>query len=588
MADVNATYGIQLAVEGADTAEDSAKALEKLRDSIAEDTAALREMQATLRRLQGSTTTSKETFKQLRDAIAAKKLALAQGSQALVKMQGAFDGLGPSAKRAKAATDQLAFSTLKREVFGAERAFGGLHLSTLKAVPVQYAMAAAVAVVVAGLAAATVALFQYGAAAADARRSEALMIQAAGTHLWYAYGLEASKAADLTEAGAKVIQGAVDRVSTSTAISREKVAGFAEELLKARLSGQDLEKALKAVSTAASVGKEAGLVGAFASLKFMGMSVDKLADKIDEKFGGIVRRRMLSLDVQTMKLKEDWARLWKNVNVEPLLEAIHKVLSLFSDTTAAGYGLRTIFEALFPTDSAKTFGDIAAAVFKRLVIGALYLTIAILTVKNKFLDLKDWIDKTFKVDSVNAWRDAILDAVDAVAHLIPGLSQVLDLISIGSAASKAGKGLADGIRDGVDSGRGGVLAAIEGMGEASLAAFKHALGIHSPSRLFAEAGLQLPMGEAIGIRKGLPDVKAAVEDLGAASAPPKEDADAASASPAGRTAAVRSITVQVSAPISIDATGAKDQKSLLDDIEAKVADVFERAAQKLAAPLEAT
>src|SRR5882672_4142748 len=104
MSDIQATYGIQLAVEGADSAEDAAKSLQNLRDKITEDSAALREMQTTLRRLQGSTTTSAAQFRQLRDAIAGKKLEVAQGSQALLKMKGAFDGLGPAAKRANDAT----------------------------------------------------------------------------------------------------------------------------------------------------------------------------------------------------------------------------------------------------------------------------------------------------------------------------------------------------------------------------------------------------------------------------------------------------------------------------------------------------
>lgn len=572
MADVNATYGIELAVTGQDSAEDAAKALENLRDKIAEDTASLREMQATLRRLQGSTTTSAETFKKLRDAIAAKKTALAQSSQALVTMKGAFESLGPSARRGKQATDGLGFDKLKREVFGAEKSFLGLHLSTLRAVPPQIALAAALGAVVIGLTAATIAIGKFGIAAADARRSEAIMLQAAGTHLWYAYGVEASKAGDLTEDGAKAIQGAVDRVASSTAIGREKISGYAEELLKARLSGQDLEKALKAVSTAASVGKEAGLVGAFASLKFMGMSVDALADKIDQKFGGLARRRMLALDVQVMKLKEDWAKLWKGVNIEPLLEALHKVFSLFSTTTASGYALKAIIEAMFPEASAKAFGDIAAQAFKRVVIGALYATIGLLTLRNKFLDLRDWIDKTFKVDSVKAFGKALLTAVVGPAALL------LDLFK--GAGEAAGRGVVDGIKTGIDSGKPDVAASGAGLGKAAVGGFRDELKIRSPSRLFFEdARDRIAGATSAGLRAGAPDVEAAARDMA-----PEPASRAAARGDRG----TRPIMVTIHAPIEIAGAQIKDQAGLLDKLEEKLSDVFERAAQKLAVPLEKT
>ena len=597
-ADVQATYGIQLAVEGTESADDAAEALERLRDEIAEDTAALRAMQSTLRSLQGSTTTSAAQFKQLRDAIAAKKLAVAQGSQSLLKMKGAFDGLGPSAKRAKeaqvaegiaaktaaklkadadraaaksAADHKSSLAKLRGEAGLVEPSFRGLRLSTLAQVPAALGAAAAITVLVGGLALATAAFARFGIAAADARRNEALMIQAAGTHLWYGYGVEASRAADLTADGANAIQYAIDRVSGSTAIGRDRIAGFAQELLKARLGGQDLEKALKAVSQAASVGKEAGLVGAFASLKFMGQSVDKLANLVDQKFGGIVRRQMLGLDVQAMRLRENLSKLWKGINIEPFLEAINKVLRLFSVSTASGYALKHLLEALFPETAAQKFGDVGAKAFKLLVIGAQYLVLSVLTVRKKFQELDEWIDKTFGNGSkkVEAFRIGLESLKDVLLNLMPGGNFI-----------RSGVAVVDGITSGIESEKSGPLNAVAELGKAMLRSFSTSIDAHSPSRLFEKYARFAPEGAVLGIRAGTPDVRQAVGDM-VGEIPSTAAQGADTAAPARP-----SIVVQVTAPISIGDTGGKDAKALVAGLEPEVTALFERAAQQLAATLE--
>lgn len=646
MSDVQATYGIQLAVDGADSAEDAAKSLENLRDAIGEDNAALREMQATLRRLQGSTTTTAETFKELRDAISAKKLQLAQGSQALVKMKGAYDGLGPAAKRAleaqraeataaklaakekekeaKQAAKTLADSTktqhdavskLAGEMGAAEPSFRGLKLSTLAQVPPALAAAAAFIVVAGAVAFAAAAFVKFGLAAGDARRNEALMIQAAGTHLWYAYGLEASKAADLTSQGALAIQGAIDRVSASTSIGRDQIAGFATQLMAARLGGQNLEKALKAVSTAAAVGKDAGLVGAFASIQFMGGSVDKLADKIEQKFGGIVKRQMLSLDVQSKKLHENLDKLWKGINVEPLLEAINKVLRLFSTSTASGYALQHLLQALFPTDSVKGFGDAGAKAFKILVIGAQYLVLSVLTVRNKVEDLDTWINKTFfnGEQKVNSFRTALEGLGNTILRIIPGGELAKDLFAgfdastegTGKveaamedlkAAQKAGldalnasdgtaqgRAVTAGIAKGIEEGKPGVLESMGTLGKAMLKSFATSIDAHSPSKLFQKYARWAPEGVVLGVRAGIPDVERAVDDM--VSAPERPAASAASAGGGGG----RAITVQVDVGgITIGDSGGKDSKAMGASLQTEVEAMFERAAQQLTAALGTT
>jgi len=578
--DISASYGIELDVTGADTALNAADALETLRDKIGEDTAALGAMQKALRGLQGGVAVDIQSFKQLRAAIAAKKVEIGQANSQLVKMKGAFDGLGPAAKRAKAATDAVAFKALKQEVFGSEKAFLGLRLSTLKAVPPHIALAAAAVAITVAFGVAAVAVAKFGLASADARRNEQIDQQAAGIRLWYGYGSAVQFAADETEAGAKAISGALDRVSNGTTIGRERVAGFARELEAAGLRGQDLETSLKAVSTAASVGKEAGLVGLFSALRFAGQGVDNLAARIEGKLGPLVTRKLLSLDSQFQRLKENLALLFKNINVEPILKALDRLLGLFSQTKVVGYSLRIALEALFPTTSAKEFGEVAVQVFKQVVIAALRGTVVFLGVEILFYRMRNAFKKAFDVDIIKAWwtiaKETLSGAAFFLERMIPGLNLLAglgDLASGTGPGANLGKSIGEGIRDGVHGSEPGVFGAIGGLATGMLDRFKNTLQIHSPSRVFKNAAAQVPAGAAQGIDGGAGQVQDAVDRM----APSPRASRAAGG-----------VTVQMtlaSGAIQIHGAG-KDAGGLLQSLEDGLADALERAAQRAGALLE--
>ncbi len=599
-ADIQATYGVQILVEGEDKAADAADELERLRDNIAEDTAALREMQTALRRMQGAAGTTKESFAALRAQIAAKKEALGQSSAALLKMKGAFDGLGPAAKKAevmrkagdearkKAFADaKLKYDEWQKDVRENDKRIRdsvGKNTSLLKTMVGGY-LAASLAV-----AAATAAVVAFGAASADARRDERIELQAAGTRLWLGYGEAVQWVADVTEKEADAIQYAVDRVSRSTATAREKVTGFAAQLEEAGLRGQDLEKALHAVSSAAAVGKEAGLVGSFSSARFFGQSIDQLANRIETKLGPIAQKRMLSLDVQAEKLSESFHEMWKGINIGPFLEQISRVFGLFSQTSVIGYELRQVLTALFPSEHAKTFGDVAQAALEYTTIAALATILTILRLRNVFLDFNDWI-KAHTPDWAKGFNP-LLEAIKAVIKLIPGLGPLFqglelakDVIDLAANSGQVtGQSLADGMKDGIEAGKPGVGAAAVDLGDYADQRFRENMAIQSPSRVWFDAGEMLGAGAAGGMRASSDKVEAAAGDLSEA-ARPKADV------PAGGARGGVSVTVQV-APGAVVVHGAggdtKRDGGWLADVEAGVAEAFERAAQQLSAQLETT
>ena len=63
-----------------------------------------------------------------------------------------------------------------------------------------------------------------------------------------------------------------------------------------------------------------------------------------------------------------------------------------------------------------------------------------------------------------------------------------------------GSGIVNGIIAGVRAGTGALVTSVTGLGSAAVAAIRTALGIHSPSRVFADlVGAQIPAGIAMGV-----------------------------------------------------------------------------------------
>jgi len=317
--DLQAVFGINVPVET--NADEVADEVEGLRDQVTQGTASLRAMQGALRNLQGGTNVNIAAFRQLREGIAAKKIALAGATQELTKHKNAFDVLNPAEERAtKAAAafrkEQDALSKTRanevssgmahvlgvlsprlghaargvQDFGGALRTVGSARAISVGAsvaiVAAFVAVAAAAVAVTYAVASAVKSLIGFGIAAANARRDERLMLQGASATLFWGQA---------TEFAGKQAQLAVDKVRQVVPLARAEVAGYAAQLAKAQLKGQHLEKALKAVSIAASAGQEtSGLLGAFAMARMGVGSIDALADRIEKRFGHIAKAKMLS------------------------------------------------------------------------------------------------------------------------------------------------------------------------------------------------------------------------------------------------------------------------------------------------------
>jgi len=537
-----ATFAVKLTDETSAPARDASVALAQLKRKLEDDTRALREMNAAMRRLKGGTVTDVAAFRQLRDKITAQKASLAQAQSSYVSLGGSFRGVARDAGGASRGFGDLAgvAQRMPGPLGGLVSRLGALRGLLAGGVIAGgvLAIVAALAALVAASAAAAAALLRYGIAQSDARRSELLRLEGLTT-LRNRYGVAAGSATEL--------QAAIDRVSDSSALGRAQIEGMSRGLYRAGLRGAALSETLEALAIVESVQGEVGvrrMRGRLIADARAGRSAQRLAD-VRGRLGAIAARQAMGLDRQAVRLRESMSRIFDGLELDGLLRGLHEVTSLFSQQTATGRALKTIFEALFQPmlDAIATLGPIAKRFFQGMVIGALLATIAVQR-------LSTWLSRTFggaTISQATALRvalfagvavffvlaAAVVVATVAFVALAASMAAIMaipfaivaalgllvsGLIGIGHAIASIewvalGRSIVDGLVGGLRSGRDRIVASVRGIAGDAQRAFRDVLGIHSPSSVFAELGRALPAGIAVGVESGSEGAQAAVEGM---------------------------------------------------------------------------
>lgn len=250
---------------------------------------------------------------------------------------------------------------------------------------------------------------------------------------------------------------------------------------------------------------------------------------VEKRFGSINARKLLDLDVIVQKFHERLAALTSGVNLEPFLKGLQELADLFGDTTVSGAALKDLV-TLIGNDLVGSFGKgtpIAKVFIKQLIIGALQLTLVFYQTRNAIRD-------AFKGDNVITMANALglakvyaqgladafilgakvaLDMVVAVAQLVAKFDELSKSFAAKTGGESLGGNLAKGVANGLTGGVSGVVTAAIGLAGKAKNAIEGALGIHSPSKVGHEMGLQMPRGMAMGMEAGAPEVQAASDAL---------------------------------------------------------------------------
>lgn len=541
-----ATFAVELHDETSGAANAAAASLTKLKTKIEQDTKALREMQAAMGRLKGGTSRSSAAATDLRNRIAAQRAAIAASQERFIALGGTFgkveDTATSFAGRLGALGKELG------EAGGAVGSLGGMFGSMAAALTNPIVLVGALVAGLVALAGAAIAvnlaigamvlqLARLAVTESDARRSEALHIEGLNT-IRQAYGLGTASVRDY--------QAAIDRASDSTNLGRDALEGYTRSLARAGLRGDALRDAVEAMGVAAMVQGERGAQRFRAlamQVRLTGGSVADLAEQYRNRLGPIAHRMMISLPNQTARLQRSIARIFSGINTDRFLGALDSVLSLFSQSTASGRALARIVNAVFQPmiDDVATLGPIVRRFFQGIVIGALVTTIAVLRVRNALRDTFGGSELFENVDSLNfalgvgvalfGLMAVSLAAIAALATMAVAPFVLLGaaILSIGAAAARAvrmavdffqssnvgglAEGMINGIVAGLTKGRDRIVEAVRGLAQSAADTFREALGIASPSRVFAEFGTSITGGLTEGIDAGTPAVDDAVGGL---------------------------------------------------------------------------
>jgi hypothetical protein len=568
-----ASFAVEIRDEGSAAAESMANSLTRLKASLGEQVKALRTMQDRMRQMRENGIKTGAAFDTLKAQVAAQKQVVGATRERYTQLRDALAETKRKATELKAAMQVRAAKQFEQF----EKNVGSLKNSTASTLPrlqqfqhylaslgpwgnraaialgglVRVANIAGIAIAAVGVAmiAAIAVIGRYALAVAGARREEQLHFE--GLARW-------RRMQGVVMAGATELQSAIDRVADSTALGRDQITGFATSIARAGIRGQALNDILETTAMVSSAaGDEAAntfrsqAVGAARA----GASIKGLVAVWRRQFGGIAAAQSLSFGRQLTRLRENVAGLFSGLKIDALLHVFRNVTSLFSQTTQTGRSLRQMITALGRVFIHDLVGDVGASstslrdFFLDIVIAAQRMAIGFLQ-----------------------FRRSVLGSHSALAQmggLVGAAITSFRLLQAGIAAianfdwSSIGRNIVDGIASGIQSAWDGLAGTMRGLASGLPRLLAQQLGIHSPSRVFAQLGIQIPRGLAVGIERARPEAEHAM-----AVAIPDEPAAPTPARASSRT------TVVHSAPVfHVQITGG-NAAEIVDELKSRVREII--------------
>jgi hypothetical protein len=439
--------------------------------------------------------------------------------------------------------------------------------SRLAASPVGVAIA--LGVLALALVAATVALASFALSSSDAARSQRLLAEAStgSAH------------------GAEILTANAREFAASTGMGLEAASKLGNKLAQAGLAGRDLANAMQSAAIASSaLGDEAGnkltaIAEQVAKLRSAGASgglalsdamlsgsgvklndvawalanrigtsvqkataalqagkvdmttaLDALNSAVEKKLGRIARLQALALPKQFERFKANVHDLFAGSNIEPFLNALKDVLSVFDSTTITGRALKAAITGLSQPliDAASAGGPIFKAFLQGMVIALLQISIILLKVRNYLRDA--FGGELGGIDGMTAallaGKVVLYSIAAGFALVAAGVALVVGPLVLFVLAIKAaydfianldfgeiGSNLVDGFVSAILGGVGAVTDAVTNLATGARDTLKRVLGIHSPSLVFAQLGMQTAEGFARGVDEGAGGARGSVADM---------------------------------------------------------------------------
>lgn len=626
-----AKFSINLGGDAKAVSAEMAAEFEKLKQKIVGSNDSVKQMSGALRNLRGTSEEVKSAKEQLkakidaeRAAISSSTLELLKHGQTNTKVAASSRDVAKSSEGIKNAITQAGgpvaalrdrFENLNKVVGGEGGGFGAATLLAAGALAVLASAATSFISTVAGL---SVGFAKWIITAGDAARNLALVREAfAGS----------------AENGAR-LGSQVDALAMKVPVAKEKLNDMSVQLMRTRLSGEAIVDTMNIVGQASgAMGDEIGnslkeivtrgqmynrfqlnpleLQGTGLQFKDvaknlasqMGIGVAqaekalysgqvKLEDgtralrkTVEESFGKINAKKLLSLDTMVMKFKETLQNLVKDVDLEPLLKGFQSLADLFGPTTVSGEALKEIFTDVGTAlvDAFKVSAPFIQQFMKQIVIGALEIEIAFLTVRNRIQDA--FGDSTVSkiqygkiaLDLMNATLKGTAGTImilgDGLIKVISGFEKLFEMKDRAGAAF-------DNLLAGLTKGAGGVgvnAAAGRSIAQGVNAGFEKEMGIHSPSKKWEGYGVNTVKGYEIG----------AAKEAGAGGVLSSLTPDAPKTGTGSRVGGTTTLTVPVT--INVHGGGPDAAKGLsAPDFLAQLTRAVEEACKTIGVPTQST
>lgn len=622
---------------------EAAQALTKLRDKIADDTKALRDLNTQMsnlkigKKLQGENLVALDAFKTLKKSIEDRKLSISNAQTELIKMGGHIKDAVPPQGIAR--FKELAEAA--REAGGPVGGVGRAFEFVAKALKTPLGMFVAIAVAITAVTAVTYklirALHDYATAQANARRSELLRLEGLGRMRTLT-----SMYLGVHDQSGTEIQKTVDKLSGSFAIGRDKLVEYAAQLHNLNMRGKNFDAAMEGMAIRFSTQGEASaqqFAGWASYYNYAGRAVENLTAKERTRLGGLAKLKMLDADVQAQKLDESLARIGASVDVEPLLRAKAAFNDIFKAGSASGEYMAQIWHRIAqPIQNLATWGwAVLRHFFLQTILAALEVEVAFRKVFNGILRIvissglgKVWgilragldtyksvvgtigslFAKVAKVGGIVVLAavfgaialagfvvvGALTIVVSLVGLLFKGVGKLwnwlksVDWKKLGVSFVDLGVSLVHGLLHGIATALQTAITAVTKMGVKIWQALKSTLKSASPSRLFAELGTTIPLGVALGITSATPSATQAMDRsghaviaAGAQSLTPRSPVmrPAALAQPAAAAGGGggKSVTINVGG-ITITASG-NDARDMASDVGVELTRVLEALALQM-------
>lgn len=397
------------------------------------------------------------------------------------------------------------------------------------AVVATVALAAAVVAAGAALAVGIVRVAAWAVGLSDAKRSAGLVVEAVSR--------TSASLANL----AQVLPG----VAAGVTLTQGDLVDLAKALGEAKVSAADMPAALRAVALAEDALGKGGAAKFIEELKTGKKTVGELAKEMEGRFGGVVAKKMLSLDAQAARFKSNLGELF-SLEIDPLLQGLSTLVSLFDKNTAMGKALQFVFRGLFQPliDAATAAVPVVEAFLLGLAIGALKIYIAfkpaVKEIKALFgaadggglpdaLEVALFLGKALAaavgavVVGVGLFATAIAAPVAGFMQLYAAGTIAWSTIKAGAAAavaflesvslSEIGTQIIQGLANGISNGASTVLNAMKNVVQGAIKQAKSLLGIASPSKVFANIGAQTAQGFEGGVEGGAVGAQGALEAM---------------------------------------------------------------------------